>query len=55
MIRFVRFVEPEENWTNTLLSHRICREIIIVQVLMDFLGGHCADLSTSMKFGTDVD
>ena len=27
----------------------------IVQALSDFLLGYCADLSTSMKFGTDVD
>ena len=26
-----------------------------VQALRDFLGGYCADLSISMKFGTDVD
>ena len=28
---------------------------IIVQALTDILGGNCADLSTSMKFDTDVD
>ena len=27
----------------------------LVQALRDFLGWYCADLSTSMKFGTDVD
>ena len=28
---------------------------ILVQDLRDFLGRYCADLSTSMKFGTDID
>ena len=27
----------------------------LVQALIDILGGYCADLSTSMKFGTDVE
>ena len=31
------------------------RHCILVQGLKGFLRGYCADLSTSMKFGTDVD
>ena len=34
---------------------KICTIKGIVKALRDFLGGYCADLSTSMKFGTDVD
>ena len=33
----------------------IYTEVNLVQALRDFLGGYCAVLSTSMKFGTDVD
>ena len=29
--------------------------LLLVQALRDILGGYCADLSTSMKFGTDVE
>ena len=29
--------------------------LLIVKALRDFLGGYCADLSTSMKFGIHVD
>ena len=28
---------------------------LLVQALRDILGGYCADLSTGMKFGTDVE
>ena len=30
-------------------------ENVVVQALKDILGGYCADLSASMKFGTDVE